>query len=224
MCLENEHIYDGFEHLHRALFWECDQPIVMLTFYADDSGKEHQHEYIVVAGYIGLVAQWDRFTPDWRVRLAQAGFPKSGFHARKFFPGSGEFAEWAKPENTGARNILLNDLAKMINRYALHSFACAVHVPAWQTVNAEYCLAERLLRPYPLCGRTIVKQVRDWCQATGHDPGAVRYVFDQDFDDWGMLIDRLKLDYAIAPIPADRRDVRPLQAADWLAYEGFRET
>lgn len=83
MCIENEHIYDGFEHLGRALFWEPDAPIVMLTFYADDANKSHQHDYIHVAGWIGLAAQWDTFSIDWRLRLAKAGLTE--FHASEFF-------------------------------------------------------------------------------------------------------------------------------------------
>jgi hypothetical protein len=97
-------IYDAFEHLRRALFWKPDGPISMLTFYADDSGKKRDHEYLVVAAYIGLSAQWETFSIDWRLRLAKAGL--TWFHASDFFHGSGEFEGWNKPERAGAEALM----------------------------------------------------------------------------------------------------------------------
>ncbi len=221
MCIENEHIYDGFEHLRRALFWEPDAPIVMLTFYADDANKRHQHDYIHVAGWVGLAAQWDTFSIDWRLRLAKAGLTK--FHASEFFTGNDQFAGWNSKEREGERKNLLRDLIQIVDHGALYSFICIVHVPGWRVVNQEYCLEERYLRPYPLAGRTIVKMARNWWDRRGNKADEIKYVFDRDFEDWGMLCDRLKLDLGILPVPADSSNVRPIQAADWLAYESSKE-
>jgi hypothetical protein len=74
----------------RALFWEVHQPVLMLTVYADDAGKAQEHDYVLTSAYIGLVAQWERFCSDWRLRLARAGL--SEFHANEFFNGAGIFA------------------------------------------------------------------------------------------------------------------------------------
>lgn len=46
----------------------------------------------------------------------------------------------------------------------------------------------------------------------------MKFVFDQGREDWGLLIDRLKTDHEIVPIPGDKRRLRSLQAADSLAH------
>jgi hypothetical protein len=73
----------AFTHLRRSLFWSVDQPVLALTFYADDAGRKEADKYVVAGGYIGLVAQWERFCSDWRLRLPSVGLPE--FHASDFF-------------------------------------------------------------------------------------------------------------------------------------------
>jgi hypothetical protein len=219
---DEDSTYDAFEHLRRALFWEPDWPIVMLTFYADDANKTDQHEYIHVAAFVALTEQWEsNFSVNWRLRLARAGL--DAFHANKFFNGAPPYQTWNKPERAGERKNLLSDLVEIIGQGSLFSFISVVHVPSWRKLNEEFCLEERCLRPYPLAGRTIVRLARNWWQARGRDPKEVKYIFDQGFEDWGMLCDRLKVDLDILPIPGDHRILRPLQAADWLAYESGKE-
>lgn len=213
--------YDSFTHLRRALFWDVDQPIAMLTFYADDAGKKADHDYTVVAGYIGLVAQWERFCSDWRLLLASVGLPE--FHASDFFTGYGIFSGWEKRDRSQARAKLLSALAEIISDYSLHSFTCVVHTPGWLKVNEDYMLEEMGFSPFPIGGRTVAQCARQWCRDSGHDPDRVEYIFDQGSDDWGQLKNRLKNDFDIEAIDRDRRKIRPLQAADWIAYEEFRE-
>jgi hypothetical protein len=194
----------------------------MLNFYADDANKTDQHEYIHVAAYVGLTAQWEeRFTPDWRLRLAHAGL--SAFHANPFFNGAPPFEGWNKKAHEGERSALLKDLVEIIGQNSLFSFITIVHVPSWTKLNREYCLEERRLRPYPLAARTITKLARVWWEKRGNNPNQIRYVFDQGFEDWGMLCDRLQTDLGFKPVPGDHREIRPLQAADWLAYESGKE-
>jgi hypothetical protein len=64
---------------------------------------------------------------------------------------------------------------------------------------------------------------RNWWDARGNKADEIKYIFDQGFEDWGMLCDRLRVDLGIVPIPADSGEVRPIQAADWLAYESGKE-
>jgi hypothetical protein len=55
----------------------------MLAMYADESGKRDEHEYVLISGYLGLVAQWEEFCEAWRIRVAKDGLPE--FHANQFF-------------------------------------------------------------------------------------------------------------------------------------------
>jgi Protein of unknown function (DUF3800) len=216
---KNDNEYDAFRHLSRALFWAPDVPIVTLNFYADDSNKSKSDEYIHIAAYVGLEAQWQTFCFDWRLRLVRAGL--TWFHAGDFFNGAREFKSWESKERAGERKILLRDLAGIIDRGSLFNFICIVHVPTWRKINQEYLLKEELLTPYSLASRTIIQMAREW--ATDHGHNKIHYVFDQGFEDWGILCDRLYADFGFRPIPANKREVRPVQAADWLAYESGRE-
>jgi hypothetical protein len=84
-------------------------------------------------------------------------------------------------------------------------------------------LEEAGFAPFPLAGRVIVERVEKWCRQTGHDFSTVECIFDQGSEDWGALKNRLKVDFDVEAIPGDRRKLRPLQAADWIAYEEFLE-
>jgi hypothetical protein len=214
--------YDSFVHLRRSLFWGVDQPVAMLTFFGDDAGKKDANEYVVVGGYLGLAAQWERFAPDWRLTLARVGL--SEFHASEFFTGNGIFNGWNTKERAHDMAALLRTLAQIIHDYSLQSFACQVYVPGWRKANEDYMLEESGFAPFSLAGRVVVQRVRDWCRNFGHDPRQLKCIFDQGSEDWGLLKTRLKVDFDINALDEDRRDIRPLQAADWFAYEIFRET
>jgi hypothetical protein len=195
-----------------------------MTFYCDDSGKTTTDEYVHAAAYLGLQERWNQFSIDWRLRLARAGL--SWFHASEFFPGAGEFASWAGPSRAGERKVLLKGLADIIGHAALHSWVCAIHVPSWKKLNSEYCLAEQCLTPFPFVARTIIQFANRWVREHNRDYRSIQYIFDQDCEDWGVLITRLKIDSdsALVPVSANKRKVRPLQASDWLAYEAHKET
>jgi hypothetical protein len=51
----------------------------------------------------------------------------------------------------------------------------------------------------------------------------IECIFDQGCEGWGRLVKRLKADFGIDATPRNKKKIKPLQAADWLAYEGFRE-
>jgi len=194
--------------------------VIALRFYADDAGKKEADRYVVAGGYIGLVAQWERFCSDWRLRLASVGLPE--FHANEFFNGYGIFVGWNTKQRKADRDKLLSALAEIIRDYSLHSFTCAVHTADWFEVNEDFMLEEMGFGPFPLAGRAVVERVQRWCARTGNDPSTVEYIFDQGSEDWGHLKTRLK-DFDVEAIPGDRRKLRPLQVADWIAYEEFLE-
>jgi hypothetical protein len=97
-------------------------------------------------------------------------------------------------------------------------------MPDWHKTNAKYDLTTYNFYPYPICARTCIKLVRDWCDAEGYDKSQVRYVFDQGSEHSGHLIELLKRDgdpllKRLSPIPADSEEIRPIQAADYFAWE-----
>jgi hypothetical protein len=217
----DDETYDAFEHLASALFWEADRPILMLTFYADDAGKKDDNRYVVAAGYIGLRAQWDRFCVDWRLLLASKGLPY--FHATDFFTGADVFAGWNTENRKRERETLLKNLGAIIEASALYSFACIVDVASWFRANEKFLLDECDFAPFPLAARMVVQRTRQWAEANGREISQILYVFDKGCEDWGQLLNRLKFDFATKAYDEDKYRIRPLQAADWLAYETYRD-
>jgi Protein of unknown function (DUF3800) len=207
--------YDVFDHLRHALFWEPDDLMYVHTAYFDDSGKKEQGT-LLVGGYVATVKQWDDFSIAWRLLLARKDireFKRADFNAR-------EIGAWPNPE----RDHFLADLARTVHEHTKYAFAIGILMPDWHKANGKYQMAENHWYPYPLCARTCIRHVRDWCNEQGYDKQQVQYVFDKGSEHAWDLIELLKLDpdpalRALAPVPANSDEVRPIQAADYLAWE-----
>jgi hypothetical protein len=208
-------VYDALVHLRRALFWRLDNLMFAHTAYFDDSGKK-ETEMLLVGGYIGTIREWESFSADWRISLARKDikeFKRSDFNAR-------EIGDWPNLE----RDYFLAELANVIHKYTKHAFAYSISMPAWRAANAKYQMTEKNFYPYPICARTCIKGVRDWCAENGYNRDEVEYVFDQGSEHAGHLIELLKRDIdpvlrTVSPVPACSEKVRPIQAADYFAWE-----
>jgi hypothetical protein len=89
-------------------------------------------------------------------------FKRADFNAR-------DIGDW--PD--GERDRFLADLARIIHAHTKHAFAIAISMPDWHKVNAKYQMAEYDLYPYPVCARTCIKLVRDWCDEEHYDKSQV---------------------------------------------------
>jgi uncharacterized protein DUF3800 len=185
------------------------------TAYFDDSGKK-EDEQLLVGGYVATVKQWEDFAIAWRLLLASKGireFKRAAFNARAI-------GDWPNPE----RDHFLRDLAAIIHDHTKYAFAVALSMPDWHRTNQKYQLTEYDFYPYPLCARTCIKLVREWCDEHRYDKQQVEYVFDKGSEHAGHLIGLLKRDgdpllRRLAPVPADSKQLRPIQAADYFAWE-----
>jgi Protein of unknown function (DUF3800) len=189
------------------------------TAYFDDSGKKEQGT-LLVGGYIASIRQWNDFEAAWRFLLAHKQireFKRGAFNAR-------EIGDWPNLE----RDRFLADLAQIIHDHTKHAFAVAISMPAWRKANAKYQMTESNFYPYPICARTCIKLARDWCDAEGYDKKEVQYVFYKGSEHSGHLIGLLKRDgdpvlRKLVPVPANSEEVRPIQAADYFAWEVRRQ-
>lgn len=212
--------YDAFEHLCRALFWEPNDLMFVHTAYFDDSGKK-ETDILLVGGYIATIREWETFTADWKLALARKHiheFKRADFQARRI-------GDWTSRK----RDDFLSDLAQIIHDYTKHAFAYAISMPDWRRANEKYQMAEKNYYPYPLCARTCIKGVRDWCDENGYDRAEVQYAFDAGSEHAGHLIELLKRDKdpllrTLTPAPVNSERIRPVQAADYLAWEVRHQT
>lgn len=210
--------YSRWEHLLRALRPNCDRKntvVVALTAYFDASGSPDADRILVVSGWLGFAHDWEEFDKQWTAVLKPSGIKK--FHMKEFAHSTGEFAVgWRGKESKRAR--FLDKLTQITGAFATWSFACAINVADWKKQNQRYCLAEAQLMPYPICGLVCIEFVRAWCDEWGYDKDKVLFVFEHGDKHQGMLRDRAADDFGIE-VHFESKDLQPLQAADFAAYE-----
>lgn len=102
-------------------------------------------------------------------------------------------------------------------------------MPDWERANAKYQMAESHFYPYPICARTCIKGVRDWCRENARSMDEVEYIFDGGSEHAGDLLELLKRDAdpllrVLRPVPADSAKVWPIQSADYFAWEVRHQT
>jgi hypothetical protein len=223
--------YDRFEHIRRALILKRDRLMVTFSAYFDDGGTPDEGKFLFVAGFISTVGEWSRFNRRWWKHLDDYGI--RDFHMKDFAQSKGQFEKWKGKELK--RKKFLNGLIREIVMHAACGFSSGVDLSAWQTANAKYMLRESNITPYSLSGCDCVEASLDWCGKTVPEyvrmklfprswltpakKKQVLFVFDQGSKHWGTLLNRLRREYGIVPIPGKREDLPALQAADLYAYE-----
>lgn len=229
--------YSPIQHLAKALWFSNWRKglIGMFTVYFDASGKEKDHEYFVVAGFVASADAWIEFSNQWKKRLAYEGI--------QYFRGSdaqsreGDFLNaWAcltDDDWHARRSQLWNDLIDIIKPYVRQKFACGVPIKVYQEKLSEEFRQEWRMNAYVMCGMACAERARLWAMQEGITDPLV-YIFDQDDVGWGMLKEQFALKDFPEPLPGNSRDIPrrgilhpamlPLQAADFLAYECFIAT
>jgi hypothetical protein len=222
--------YSEFVHLCRSLFKRPDDLMGMVTVYCDDSGREVRNRVAVVAGYIGSVALWQRFERRWNAVLAKEGV--SVLHRADLENFQGEFTE-AKGWNPERRTAFLKKLHAVIKSYTYRGIGAAVIKADFEAVMPDS--VKRLYGgPFGWAAHACIPIAGDWCDEKRHNE-PIDWVFEAGTcgtREIGFMFD------AIMRFPALQRDFRakpkgwsfqqkstvPLQAADLVAYEVFKQT
>ena len=203
------------------------------TFYGDESyGVADAY---AVAGYVASVEQWEKFIGQWKAFREEEGFTvlhkRLLEHNRKEFEwpilSKEEKAEKKRRINTRACNLILN--------YVGAGAGLAVQKSTWRSVAAESKWAEAFGKSFYAAGVFgCLNLVSKWFEDR-RKIGMIRYVFEEGAegrDEAEKMLRRLKKD----PIARDKFRIAgysfeskekpgfiPLQSADFLAYEGYRQ-
>ncbi|GEM_PF-3888161 len=202
----------------------------MLTFSFDASGDDST-AMLTVAGFASSVQDWDRFSSQWKDRLAKDGI--EFFHAVELAAFRGPFEHWReRPDREQLRRALSTDLMDILKRHVYRRFGCTIINKSFQAMSPQL-RDEFALGAYSLGGRTCAKYARQWVleEWTWKDKQTqVEMVFEAGDKGQDKLQKRLVADSAIIPTFKPKKDTTsedgiiqagfiPLQAADWLAYE-----
>lgn len=219
----------GIEHLAKTVwcspFWR-EVRFPMFTTCFDGSGKERDHHYLVVAGFLSSANDWIEFSRLWEERLQQDCI--TCFHATDFRTSHGEFESWRNQESR--RRKLLGDLVDLIKSHAYRQFGCVVEFTYKDCLSPEM-LNRFAINAYTLAARTCFRDVEWWARAE-RTCSPIEYVFEDGDVGKGLLIERLERDGFQTPAFKYKKDTWkkgifnpkfvPLQACDLWAYEIFQ--
>jgi hypothetical protein len=177
-----------------------------------------------VAGFVGFIDQWDDFEQSWQLLLDTHEVPY--LHMREFADAGGPYAKWYPPqEHREELAAFFADVAKVIGRCGIQGFGAITRLSALERFNAERGLN---LQAYPLAvygslislyqrhPREPVELVFDHVEKVLNKLATAKEYADSD-QHYAGDFDRVQL------IPLNKcwtfREVRPLQAADFLVWE-----
>lgn len=208
--------------------------IIVLSAYFDDSGTHGDSEIVVMAGFIGTEDQWKPFDEGWAAKLKEPlpGKPTlKRFHMAECAARRGEFTSYSDPES----HAVIHDFRQLILDAKLTGHAMAVDKAAWDQIivgplrvffgDAEWyairsCLDFAIKETEKLGSDKTVTLIFDNRPEVRKAPFQDTfdrlqerfYNGDPKFPNWAHLIGSAFL---------SSEAIRPLQAADMLAWESY---
>jgi hypothetical protein len=182
----------------------------------------------VVAGYIASSFQWSRFGEQWDKLLRKWGIPidpRYGIrlvHRNKLEHLQGDFKNWTEPD----RDRFLEKAYAIVRRHTRIPIGNAVARKDFETIALKP-MQKIMGGAYGWCAYTCIHQVKQHCVYRGYkDP--VNFVFEMGAPGRKQLNQlfiylgehqQLQEYYQIGSISFETKKVRPLQPADFLAYD-----
>jgi hypothetical protein len=201
-----------------------DRLMLTLHAYFDESGTHDSAQAIAVAGYISTAEQWELFNDEWSSALSE--WSLKFFHMTDFANRANEYSGWSDED----RRLRFARLARIIDKHTIASIAVGFMRKSYdltfdrQTKRfvggpygtaATMCFVEAAQKIRPLFPSAKIAYV---FESGGVGSGQILSVFKMNESDpenrehFKLLSLRFE----------NKRDFAPLQAADILAYELYR--
>lgn len=208
--------------------------VLVLAAYFDDSQSPETDTY-TLGGYLAPVNDWDRqFIPAWHAVLESAPHPVTEFKAHDCRMRTGQFRDWSKDEcSTLTRRLVdvITDKELMPNMFGT---ACAISL---QGVFEGQPQRKRWSFAYLLCLSIVVQAITEVVKSVQKrvQIERVRLIFDlqNELEHRAHILFRDVLKKEMSEDTAslfsqcvqyeDSKETLPLQAADLLAYETYKE-
>lgn len=191
------------------------------TVYFDESGT-HDSEAVVVAGFVSSETEWEAFTERWEQVLTEAGLEY--FRMSEFESSRGQFSGWTTP----AKQDLLNMLLQIIRDHTFRSIGCVVMKQSFDSIlsrEAKIVCGDAYGLAALNCWRhlgLVLQKADVWMDCLMED-GAKGKGAIQDIFDAGSERPEWQEDYRMRSLSFEEKRVAPLQAADILAYELYKQ-
>ena len=213
-----------FQHLHRSLFCGLGDWMSIFTIYCDDSGTDKHSRVASVAGYLGKVSQWEKFQKEWRKALREFGVRQ--MHRAELESFKGEFKQW----NGTLRTKFLQRVQPIIREHMTVPIGSAVIKDDFHNVIPRH-IQEQFGGVYGWCAHDCLVAVSHWYGNRGYR-NRIQWVFEAGTIGHGQVDamfrelngnQKTRDKFYIKGWSFQDKSVVPLQAADVLAYEVFKQ-
>ncbi len=219
---------DGHESYIRQAFglafpsWVQREGRYLLVFdgYFDESGVHADSDTVAVAGFFSTVERWREFESEWTVALSD--FDLDFFHMTDFAMQVRSYADWTEP----VRRQRLGRLIRIIASHTDCSFGCSVSKKEWEVEIGVRTGGT----PYLFLAQTLFLTISGYMNEMKRDAWAA-YVMEDGARGKGEVLKAYDLMKGLYGDSArmlsikfeGKRNFVPLQAADILAYELFKQ-
>lgn len=198
----------------------------MFTIYLDESGTHDKTDALAVAGYIATEEQWGWLAREWFDLLRSESI--SLLHMTDLECFQGEFKGWNK-----ARQIrVLSRAHGIIQRRVRVGISSAVIKSHYDEVIKGELRHRYGKHYYTICALDCMSRVIEWADKYSYaEP--IQYVFETGAEGAGELAakmqdfyddERTRTRYRLRGWSfEDKREVVQLQAADFIAYETWKQ-
>lgn len=222
---EEGYIRQAFQLAFPSELAEDRRFLIVLDAYFDDSGTHDGSPVVSVAGYLGLPAQWISFETEWKSAIAEFGLNHFGMadYSNKAKP----YCEWTEEQ----RYARFAKLMKICNAYALGSIGIAVATESFNRVMSGK--AKRICGgPYGLAAIACFLRVAELVKSLSSEAW-IAYIFESGTVGAGEVLkvfqknerdESQKHQLRLLSLRFEnKRQFVPLQAADIVAYEMYRQ-
>lgn len=191
--------------------------------YLDESGTHDDSDRVVVAGFLSDEPRWKAFSVKWKAALDD--WRVNAFHMSEFAHFRGKFKSWTEEERQERLGYLIN----LINDYTISSIAIVVLKKSFNEIMSPDAKA--------LCGDAYgCASIACYYNLGAKEPKSdtyIAYIMDKGclgrdalawihgaqskYPDWVEETRIISLDFQ------DKKLFVPLQSADILAYEIFKD-
>ena len=199
--------------------------MLVLEGYFDESGTHSSSKAIAVAGYLSTAEQWKLFTEEWKAALEE--FQLEQFHMTDFANRAKDYSSWTDCE----RNARFARLAAIIRRHTLASISSGFLRQSFDAIfdrDAKRFVGGPYGAAVGMCFLDVAERLKPL-----YPSARVAYVFESGAKGAGDIASAFRMNYADAETREqfklesfrfdEKRQCVPLQAADILAYELYRQ-
>lgn len=200
--------------------------MALFTAYFDDSGTHEGSCAIAVGGYVSSDRRWANLQKEWAKCLDDAGIEI--FRAADFDNYQEPYDAWSKTK----RRAVQDELIRLIRVYAEVGIYATVARKDHEFVNwLTRHINPMKIDPYTICVSYALQRIEEWADKYNHhDP--IAYIFEKGTPNGGQLdylkrlvqsSKELSRRFRIGSWTTAGKELSPLQTADILAYETYKE-